>query len=79
MERAGVSFHIKVGKVENCFELKDFSEVEKLIAKSEIADMEFIIKSERYNLGEEATTICYYDLVDEYEDEILEEILAQVK
>lgn len=42
-------------------------------------NIEFSVRSKTYNLEEEMGIICYYDLNDIYEDEILEGILREIK
>lgn len=73
-----ISTYIRTHENSNEFE---YSNISKIIYKTiilESEDISFVIKSKRYDLNKEAGIICYYDLDDLYEDEILEEILKEI-
>lgn len=53
-------------------------EVISLISRSNDDFFEFKIFSEKYDLTKENGIIIYYNLDDEYDDEVLEEILSQL-
>lgn len=56
-------------------------DLEQLIYKTVFLtsdELKFTIRSKNYNLKLEAGIICYYDLDDEYDGEILEEVLKEI-
>ena len=50
----------------------------EMVKKKVVRGARIIIRS-KYDLMPEMNKICYYNLADEYEDEVLEEILEQIK
>ena len=77
-ETENIKIYIKTLDNKNGFEYKNMDNIFYETAILTCEDIGFIIKSDNYDLEKEMGIICYYDLDDLYEDEILWEILKEI-
>lgn len=76
LDKRGVELRIFIDS--SWKKVEDAEEVISLISHSNSDFFEFKIFSEKYDLTQENGIIIYYNLDDEYDDEVLEEILSQL-